>query len=174
MVQFSTNEDPINASDRETRSAGRASRTTQREKRFTVSSANLMLPFLARVVRDVMSLSKDVDQQDEQIRRIENLPKPNKIVAFAEELKAIKDSFGVDRERLDACRLELASLGVSVDSVQAGVVNFPAELGHQPVLLCWRLGESAVTHYHQIGESYDDRREIGSLKFDASEPELLN
>jgi hypothetical protein len=131
------------------------------------------LPLVTRIVSDLISLSRDLDQQGEQIRGIESLPTPNKITAFADELKAIKESFSTDRQRLASCHRELDSLGVVIDSLPMGIIDFPAFLNRRPVMLCWKLGEVSVSHWHCMDESFEQRREIAGHCFDASPPSVV-
>ena len=159
MVQFSTNDDPLDASGGRLRSrtTSDVSAENARWGTFTVQSANQMLPLVERIVLDLMSLSRELEQQGAQIRSIEFLPKPTNLAAFADELSAIKESFNTDRQRLESCHRELSSLGVRIDSLKDGAIDFPAFLSRRPVLLCWKVGESAVSHWHHPEENFLDR-----------------
>lgn len=174
MVQFSAKDDPQSGPGGGLRDVNsKPSLGVGSGETFTVKAANQMLPLITRIVADLMTLSVDLEEQSEQIRGIESLPTPNKISAFADELKAIKESFSADRQRLVACHRELFSLGVKIDSLSEGVIDFPAFLNRRPVMLCWKLGEATVTHWHQINESYKHRREIGAHCFDPAPPSVV-
>jgi len=170
MVQFSTNDDPLDAAGgRVRRHATSDGSETNRWGTFTVQSANQMLPLVERIVLDLIGLSRELEQQGAQIRGIEHLPNPSNLAAFADELSAIKESFSTDRQRLESCYRELSSLGVKVDSLQDGAIDFPGFLNRRPVLLCWKVGEPAVTHWHHPDECFPSRRVIGDHSFDAAQ-----
>jgi hypothetical protein len=171
MVQFSANDDPPHGRDGGFRA--KLPVGSIRYDSFTVASANQMLPLLTRIVSDLIALSVDLEQQNEQIRGIESLPTPNKIAAFSDELNAIKESFSTDRQRLVSCHRELSSLGVKIDSLTQGAIDFPAFLNRRPVMLCWKLGEAAVTHWHHLNESFEQRREIAGHCFDPVPPSVV-
>jgi len=175
MVQFSTNDDPLDVSGGRLRSraASDLSAENARGGTFTVQSANQMLPLVERIVLDLMSLSRELEQQGAQIRGIEHLPKPTNLAAFADELSAIKESFNTDRQRLESCHRELSSLGVRIDSLKDGAIDFPAFLSRRPVFLCWKVGESAVSHWHHPEECFLDRREISDHCFDTAPPSIV-
>jgi hypothetical protein len=69
----------------------------------------------------------------------------------------------------DAAAAELASLvdelhrlGVQVKDLDLGLVDFPAvhpETG-DTVLLCWRLGEAEITHWHRLDEGFAGRKPL--------------
>jgi hypothetical protein len=57
---------------------------------------------------------------------------------------------------------ELEALGVQVKDLDEGLVDFPArhpELG-DTVLLCWRLGEEKVAHWHGLEEGFAGRKPL--------------
>jgi hypothetical protein len=68
----------------------------------------------------------------------------------------------VDREarELAAAVDAVVELGVQVKDVDAGLVDFPALHGGQTVLLCWRLGEDDVAHWHTIEDGFAGRRRL--------------
>jgi hypothetical protein len=37
--------------------------------------------------------------------------------------------------------------------VEAGLLDFPCRLDDEVVLLCWRMGETAIEHWHTIEQS---------------------
>jgi hypothetical protein len=173
MVQFSSNDDSLEATGGSLRGHGAVEASgNARWGTFTVQSANQMLPLVERIVLDLMSLSRELELQGAQIRGIEHLPKPTNLAAFADELAAIKESFNTDRQRLECCNRELSSLGVKVDSLKDGAIDFPAFLNRRPVLLCWKVGETAVMHWHHLDECFLNRREIAGHCFDAAPPSI--
>jgi hypothetical protein len=59
-----------------------------------------------------------------------------------------------------ACVERLEELGVQIKDLDAGLLDFPALRGGVEVELCWRVGESAVEHWHGIGEGFAGRKPI--------------
>jgi hypothetical protein len=54
---------------------------------------------------------------------------------------------------------ETTQLGIEVRRVD-GLCDFPAWLEGQLVYLCWKFGESEISHYHSTSSGYDGRRPI--------------
>jgi hypothetical protein len=55
---------------------------------------------------------------------------------------------------------EIQDLGAVVKDVDSGLVDFPAVHRGQDVLLCWRVGEDEVGHWHDLESGFAGRREL--------------
>lgn len=55
---------------------------------------------------------------------------------------------------------ELARRGILLRDPDLGIVDFPAERDGVRVFLCWRLGETAVAHFHGELGGYSRRRPL--------------
>jgi hypothetical protein len=55
---------------------------------------------------------------------------------------------------------EIDSIGVQVKDLDIGLLDFPCEVDGQIVLLCWKLGEKAITHWHGTDEGFAGRKPI--------------
>jgi hypothetical protein len=64
------------------------------------------------------------------------------------------------RERAEVIRYVNAvhERGAIVKDVDTGLVDFPARLHGEEVLLCWRLGEEQVAHWHGLEEGFAGRK----------------
>ena len=55
---------------------------------------------------------------------------------------------------------EIDSIGVQVKDLSIGLLDFPCEVEDGTVLLCWKLGEKAITHWHGTEEGFAGRKPI--------------
>jgi hypothetical protein len=55
---------------------------------------------------------------------------------------------------------EIQAAGVLIKDIEAGLIDFPAVLGGREVLLCWKLGESKIEHWHGVDEGFAGRKPI--------------
>jgi hypothetical protein len=55
---------------------------------------------------------------------------------------------------------EIDSIGVQVKDLDAGLLDFPCRLDDQVVLLCWRMGETAIEHWHPMDSGFKDRQPV--------------
>ncbi len=64
------------------------------------------------------------------------------------------------RERVEIVRRVNAihERGAIVKDLGTGLIDFPARLHGEEVLLCWRLGEDRVEHWHGLEEGFAGRK----------------
>jgi hypothetical protein len=55
---------------------------------------------------------------------------------------------------------EIDSIGVQVKDIDIGLLDFPCEIEGQIILLCWKLGEKSITHWHGTQEGFASRKPI--------------
>lgn len=54
----------------------------------------------------------------------------------------------------------IITTGVLVKDPEEGLCDFPSQRGDRPVLLCWKLGERAVSHWHELHTGFAGRQPI--------------
>ena len=57
---------------------------------------------------------------------------------------------------------EIDSIGVLVKDLEEGLLDFPSVMDGKPVLLCWKLGEPAIAHWHTEEEGFAGRKPLDS------------
>jgi hypothetical protein len=55
---------------------------------------------------------------------------------------------------------EMDAIGVQVKDLDAGLLDFPCRLEDQVVLLCWRMGEPTIEHWHAVDSGFKDRQPV--------------
>jgi hypothetical protein len=55
---------------------------------------------------------------------------------------------------------EIDSIGVQVKDLDIGLLDFPCEVDGRIILLCWKLGEKSITHWHGTDEGFSGRKPI--------------
>ncbi len=56
---------------------------------------------------------------------------------------------------------EMNSIGVQVKDLDKGLLDFPSVLDGKPILLCWKLGEKEIAHWHSPEDGFAGRKPIG-------------
>ncbi len=79
------------------------------------------------------------------------------------------DSSGVAKRRAEMeAHLKLAqdsiaeidAIGVQVKDLESGLLDFPFRLDDQVVLLCWRMGEPVIGHWHTLDAGFRGRQPV--------------
>lgn len=114
-------------------------------RKFTPEQANRTLPLVRRIVADLLDrarerhrLSNEAETPD-TLQRLESLN--NEVQELTSELEGI------------GCYFKDWNL-------EAGLVDFPAEIDGEEVLLCWRSDEEAIEWYHTYEDGYSGRKRI--------------
>jgi hypothetical protein len=55
---------------------------------------------------------------------------------------------------------EIDATGVQVKDLDIGLLDFPCRVEGEIILLCWKLGEDGITHWHGTEEGFAGRKPI--------------
>ena len=55
---------------------------------------------------------------------------------------------------------EINAIGVQVKDIEIGLLDFPCKVEGRIVLLCWKLGERGITHWHTSSEGFAGRKPV--------------
>ena len=132
------------------------------KKFFTVEQANATLPLVRAIVRDVTALATDLRERHDRLRQA---PQGAAVSPdHEEELAQARDALERDLERLRDYEQELGELGVELKDYFMGLVDFPSLREGRPVYLCWKAGEDAVTHWHELDAGFAGRRPLEAAR----------
>lgn len=133
----------------------------QRKLIFTPEEANLRLPLVQVIVKDIVALYQDLHDRQERITEIKRLPGASardEESVYSEELLQAELDIENDTEQLKGFITELLDLGVELEDPALGVVNFPALREGKEIYLCWKVGEEEVTYWHSLDEGFSERQ----------------
>lgn len=124
------------------------------ERIFTVESANNALVFVRRVVEDAVKAYRELmrlrSEQHELALVVDTSGQSAGLRALMEEKVS----------RLKQLHQELLDVGGVIKDFAEGLVDFPARYEGRKVLLCWKLGEAEVTHWHELRAGFAGRQRI--------------
>jgi len=63
-------------------------------------------------------------------------------------------------QRVKDALAEIDAAGVQVKDLDIGLLDFPCEVEGEIVLLCWKLGEPKIAHWHGTSEGFAGRKPI--------------
>lgn len=131
------------------------------DRTFTLDEAQSLLPVLESLLRTVMTAKQlieqaDIEQQALQHRiflaggtHVDIVPLARRKAERAKAEQRAKDAMA-----------EIDSIGVQVKDLDIGLLDFPCAVEGRTVLLCWRLGEKSITHWHGTDEGFAGRKPI--------------
>jgi len=131
------------------------------DRTFTLDEAQSLLPVLESLLRTAIAGKKvmeefEAEQQELNHRIFLNGGTHVDVVPLArrkaERVKA--------EQRAKDALAEIDSIGVQVKDLDIGLLDFPCEVQGEIILLCWKLGETSITHWHGTQEGFAGRKPI--------------
>jgi hypothetical protein len=139
-----------------------ARKRTPGKKYFTVQEANATLPLVRAIVKDITALAHELRDRHQRLGRSrsghDQRGAPS--AAHQEEIQHAQEALEQARERLGEFERELLQLGVELKDYFAGLVDFPAWMDGREVYLCWRQGETDVSHWHELEAGFAGRQKL--------------
>src|SRR5213594_3824840 len=131
------------------------------ERTFTLEEAQSLLPVLESLLRTAIDGKKLIEEVDAEMQEVAHRVFLNggtllNIIHLARR-KAQREK-AIQRAK-DAVA-EIHATGVQVKDLDIGLLDFPCIVDRETVLLCWKLGEKKITHWHGTTEGFAGRKPI--------------
>lgn len=131
------------------------------DRTFTLDEAQSLLPVLESLLRTAIAAKKVIEEADAEHQALQHRVFLNggmflDVVPLARR-KAERAK--AEQHAKDAIA-EIDSIGVQVKDLDMGLLDFPCEVDGLIILLCWKLGEKGITHWHGTNEGFAGRKPI--------------
>jgi hypothetical protein len=125
---------------------------------FTVAKANRALPLVRRIVDDILA---EHPRWKDLIARYELAAAGVRAeTGETPEMRELRRLVTESAERINGFIEELEAVGCVLKGVDQGLVDFYGLHQGRVVCLCWRHGEAAVEHWHELDAGFAGRRPI--------------
>jgi hypothetical protein len=128
---------------------------------FTIDEAQSLLPVLESLLKRAIE-GKQAAEKGESV-----LSELARRIYLSGGMKVDAESVVKQRAELDAhlklvreSIAEIDAIGVQVKDLDSGLLDFPCRLDDQVVLLCWRMGEPAIEHWHTMEAGFKGRQPV--------------
>ncbi len=130
-------------------------------KTFTLEEAQSLLPVLESLLKRAMEgrqAAQDVESDlNELVRRIYF---SGGLHVNAAEVARQRAEMEAHLKRVRETIAEIDAIGVQVKDLESGLLDFPCRLEDEIVLLCWRMGEAAIEHWHTMDAGFKGRQPV--------------
>jgi hypothetical protein len=128
---------------------------------FTLEEAQSLLPVLESLLkraiegrRSVQTVEASLNEVAQRIyfaggMRVNTAEVARQRAEMDSQLKLVRESIA-----------EIDTIGVQVKDLEAGLLDFPCRVDDEVVLLCWRMGESAIEHWHTMESGFQGRQPV--------------
>ncbi|WP_018922319.1 DUF2203 domain-containing protein [Salsuginibacillus kocurii] len=135
------------------------------QRYFTIAEANAWLPQVKELIVHLQSLKREFEMK---MHRLENISagteEAERTVLSKEDQFLLEASIDFLDWQAKANIEQFEKEGILIKGVDEGLVDFPAMINGDVVLLCWRQGEEFMTHYHGVYEGFIGRKSIEDIE----------
>ena len=132
-----------------------------KKKTFTLTEAENLLPVMESLLRNSLESKKRIEEIEQEFKKINHSVFLRggvrlDIVALS-RLRAESDKA---LQKVKDALAEIESIGAQVKDLDIGLIDFPCNVEGTTVLLCWKLGEKGISHWHGTSEGFNGRKPI--------------
>jgi hypothetical protein len=128
-------------------------------RHFTREEAERLIPHLTDLTRRLQETKREYDEYEGSVAELSMKMGGNGHLIEG-ELKDAQE--GLARAAGEVNRLveQVHDLGCELKGIEEGLIDFRAEMDGREVYLCWKLGEDAVTWWHELDTGFAGRQPL--------------
>ncbi|MCZ2147702.1 MAG: DUF2203 domain-containing protein [Bryobacterales bacterium] len=128
---------------------------------FTLEEAEALLPEVENSIRAAIELKRFYLEAEEVLEReSRRILMSGGAMVDAPRLNAEKSRRDTCAAQLKATLDHIQSLGCEVKDLDIGLLDFRTLYKGEEVYLCWKLGESGISHWHGLQEGFRGRKSV--------------
>jgi hypothetical protein len=130
-------------------------------KTFTLEEAQSLLPVLESLLKRAIEGKQSAQQAEAGLAELaRRIYLSGGMRVDSEKVAKQRAELEAQVQRVRESIAEIDAIGVQVKDIDAGLLDFPCRRDDQVVLLCWRMGEQAIEHWHPMDSSFKDRQPV--------------
>jgi len=131
------------------------------DRTFTLDEAKSLLPVLESLLRNAIAGKQFVEKFEAELQALQHriFLAGGTLVDIVPLARRRAERVKAEQRAKDALA-EIDSIGVQVKDLEVGLLDFPCEVEGRTVLLCWKLGEKSIAHWHGTDEGFSGRKPI--------------
>jgi hypothetical protein len=130
-------------------------------KTFTLDEAQSLLPVLESLLKRAIEGKQSAEQAESGLSELaRRIYLSGGMRVDTDKVAKLRAEMETHVQRVRESIAEIDAIGVQVKDLDAGLLDFPCRLDDQVVLLCWRMGELAIDHWHTTDSGFKDRQPV--------------
>lgn len=130
-------------------------------KTFTIDEAQSLLPVLESLLKRAMDSKQSAQQVEAGLHGLAQKIYFSggmrvDVSGIAKQRAEMEDHLKIVRESI----AEIDAIGVQVKDLDSGLLDFPCRVEDEVVLLCWKVGEPAIEHWHTMESGFNGRQPV--------------
>jgi hypothetical protein len=130
-------------------------------KTFTLDEAQSLLPVLESLLKRALEGKESAQKVESGLSDLaRRIYLSGGMRVDVDEVTKQRTEMEAHLERVRESITEIDAIGVQVKDLEEGLLDFPCRLDDEVVLLCWRMGEPAIDHWHTMESGFKDRQQV--------------
>jgi len=120
---------------------------------FTIAEANAVLPDVIKKFEYALSKKNEVSKIEQHLQMSLSTNSFEEFITLKQKLNSAVTKFYEAVEILE-------NTGVSVKSIEQGLLDFPSKRFDEEVWLCWKYGETEIKFWHEKDSGFIGRKPV--------------
>jgi hypothetical protein len=130
-------------------------------KTFTIDEAQSLLPVLESLLKRAIEGKQAAEEVDSALAALaRQIYFSGGMSVNVDRVTKMRAEMETHLQRARESVAEIDSIGVQVKDLDTGLLDFPCRLEDQTVLLCWKMGETAIEHWHTVETGFKNRQPV--------------
>ncbi|HVP51716.1 MAG TPA: DUF2203 domain-containing protein [Terriglobales bacterium] len=131
------------------------------ERTFTLDEAQALVPVLGSLLKTAIDSKNAAERIEQEFKTVSN-----RVFLSGGTLLDVTQLAARKRERARLVQkvkdalAEIEAAGALVKDLEMGLLDFPCRVDGRTILLCWKLDEETIAHWHGTDEGYRYRKPI--------------
>src|SRR6185312_4196260 len=131
------------------------------QRTFTLQEAQVLLPVLKSLLKQAIDGKKLIETIESEFQELaQKIFLSGGLLVEIGRMAARRAERDKTEQRIKDVLAEIDATGVQVKDLDVGLLDFPCVVDGKVILLCWKVGEDRITHWHGLEEGYAGRKPI--------------
>lgn len=130
-------------------------------KTFTLDEAQSLLPVLESLLKRAIDGKRSAEDTESELTALaQRIYLSGGMRVNATSVARQRSEMEANLQRVKESIAEIDSIGVQVKDLESGLLDFPCRVDEDVVLLCWRMGEPSIEHWHTVEAGFQGRQPL--------------
>ncbi len=128
---------------------------------FTLDEAQSLLPVLEALLKRAIESRQAAEEVEAEVATLaQRIYVAGGMRVDVGKVAQLRAEIEKNTQRVRESVAEIDAIGVQVKDLDSGLLDFPCRLEDEVVLLCWRVGEAAIEHWHTMDSGFSGRQPV--------------
>lgn len=128
---------------------------------FSLDEAQTLIPVLEALLKRAIEAKETAEDAEREMQQLSQRIFLNggMLISVAKVARRRAEHDSAMQQVKDTLQ-EMDAIGVQVKDIESGLLDFPCRVGEETVLLCWKMGETEITHWHTMDAGFRGRQPL--------------